>query len=143
MTEEEWQSLKIFVIDKFTNDPFVRDMDIKVESVEPKRAVFSLDVKHNRSNMFGIVHGGVLMTLADVGMGAACFSCNKKVVTLEANMSFLRSAPVGKHLIATGSVLHNGNRTLSCECDITDDEGRLCARGRGTFFVVGRIQEER
>ena len=104
MTEEEWQSLKTFVIDKFTNDPFVRDMDIKVESVEPKRAVFSLDVKHNRSNMFGIVHGGVLMTLADVGMGAACFSCNKKVVTLEANMSFLRSAPVGKHLIATGSI---------------------------------------
>jgi len=139
MTETEWKQIEDYVKEHFENDPFVNDMGIMVEKVEPRRVVMGLDVVHNRTNLFHIVHGGVLMTMADTVMGAVCFSCNKKVVTLEANMSFLRSAPEGRRLTAIGSVLHNGSRTLSCECDILDETGKLCARGRGTFFVVGHI----
>ena len=50
----------------FTNHNFIR-----LESVEPDRAVYRLEIRPESCNPYGIVHGGALYTLADDAGGAA------------------------------------------------------------------------
>ena len=118
----------------------VDHLGVKMDSVEEGKVVLSMDVAIHTTNGYRICHGGAFMTLADSSMGAVCFAYNKKVVTLEANISYLKRAPVGRHLRCVATCLHNGARTLSCACDIFDEENHLCAQARGTFFVVGKIE---
>ena len=118
----------------------VNHLGIKMDSVEEGRVVLSMDVAVHTTNGYRICHGGTFMMMADSAMGAVCFAYNKKVVTLEANISYLKSAPVGRHLRCVATCLHNGTRTLACACDILDEENHLCAQARGTFFVVGQIE---
>ena len=38
----------------------------------------SLTILHEHTNVYGIAHGGVIMTLCDTAMGAACLSFTQK-----------------------------------------------------------------
>ena len=82
------------------------------------------------------------MTLADTAAGAACLALNKKVVTINLGMEFMHSIPLTTHIIATGRVLHDGRRTMTCESEIRGEDGKLYAKGHGTFYVLGFFQEE-
>ncbi len=63
----------------------------------------------------------------------------KKTVTLEMNMNYIKAIQPETTVLAKATVLHNGSRTLVVEADIYDEAGTLYAKGRGTFFVVEKI----
>ena len=51
--------------------PFYQQMGIGVDSLEEARAILRLDATGAHLNADGIVHGGVLPSLADAAMGCA------------------------------------------------------------------------
>ena len=71
----------------------------------------------------------------DTAMGIACFTCDKGVVTLGMNMSFIRPVCEGR-IRAVGEVIHAGKHTMVCEGRVFDENGTLCLKSDGTFFVV-------
>ena len=78
--------------------------------------------------------------MIDTAMGIACFTCDKGVVTLEMNISFISPVCEGR-VYAEGEVIHNGKRTMVCEGRVFDEEGTLCLKATGTFFVVRNFEE--
>ena len=125
----------------YKQNPYVELLKINIDDVREGRVVLSMDIEKIHTNFYEMSHGGALMSLGDTAMGAACLSCNKKVVTLSFNMNFIKGAPLGTKLKATGIVVHNGSRTMVCETEFIDEHGKVFCKGTGTFFVLGQLLE--
>ena len=78
----------------------------------------------------------------DMAMGAAWLSVGKKVVTLDFNINILKSIDMEDAAIVKGMIIHNGRSTVVAECEVFNKDNKLCAKARGTFFVIGRLASE-
>jgi uncharacterized protein (TIGR00369 family) len=105
-------------------------------------SVVSMFVTHKHTNNRGVIHGGALVSLADMAMGLACHSLARRVVTLDLNISFTRRAKEGDTVKALFKVIHNGKTMMVVEGHIVDSSERLLAAARGTFFVVGQYNPD-
>ncbi len=121
-------------------NPFLALLGVRVTEYERGRVRLDMDVKHEHTNVHRIAHGGVAATMVDTAMGIACFTCDKGVVTLEMNLSFISPVCEGR-VYAEGEVIHNGKHTMVCEGRVFDEEGTLCLKSTGTFFVVRNFEE--
>ena len=92
-------------------------MGISVDSLEEARAILRLDATGAHLNADGIVHGGVLPSLAD-----------------ESNLRYVRPASAGP-VAAYGRVVQAHRSVAFTEVEIVDGEERLLARGGGTFLL--------
>ena len=86
----------------------------------------------------GVLHGGVLMTLADTA-GAVCAFLNlpagARTVTIESKTNFLGSVRNGT-VTARARPLHIGKTTIVVETDVLDSSGRRVARTTQTQAVL-------
>ncbi len=87
---------------------------------------------------FGIVHGGALAALAETVCSAATYNAvsgEGMVAMGQSNQaSFLRPISGGT-VHAVANARHRGRTTWIWDCELTDDEGRLCALVRMTIAV--------
>ena len=56
---------------RLKQNAFMQHNYIELESVEPDRAVFRLDIRPESRNPYGLLHGGAIYTMADNATGAA------------------------------------------------------------------------
>src|SRR5262245_44350341 len=86
----------------------------------------------------GVLHGGVLMSLAD-GAGGVCAFLNlpagSTTVTIESKTHFLRAIRSGT-VLARARPLHVGKTTIVVETDVFDSSGRRVARTTQTQAVL-------
>jgi uncharacterized protein (TIGR00369 family) len=87
----------------------------------------------------GILHGGVLMSLAD-SAGAYCAFLNLPegsggTATIESKTNFFRAVSEG-HVVALSRPLHVGRTTIVVETDLFDDRDRRVARVTQTQAVL-------
>jgi uncharacterized protein (TIGR00369 family) len=86
----------------------------------------------------GILHGGVLMTLADAA-GAVCAFLNlpegTRTTTIESKTNFLGAVREGD-VLARARPLHVGKTTIVVETDVFDANGRRVARTTQTQAVL-------
>jgi uncharacterized protein (TIGR00369 family) len=116
--------------------PFVRDLGIELTTVEPGRSRLELDVLPRHMNGWGVVHGGVMMTLLDVAMAVAARALEPAAngsVTVEMKTTFMQAGPPDGRLAATGVCVHRSTTLAFCEAEIRDVNDRLLARATGTF----------
>ncbi|PTX58342.1 uncharacterized protein (TIGR00369 family) [Melghirimyces profundicolus] len=88
------------------------------------------------TNRYKILHGGITATFIDTAMGSTVFQEmgeNRRSVTLDLNVSFLRPAVEG-WLTSHTQVIKKGRTILVLETKVRDEEGRGIARAAGTFF---------
>ena len=118
--------------------PFVEHLGIERQLADPGSSALLLAPRAEHLNSFGVVHGGVLMTLLAVARAAAARSLQvgSSVVTIEMKTSFLR--PARGLLSSTGRVIQRGATLCFAEASIADAAGRVCARASGTFKYVRR-----
>ena len=86
-----------------------------------------------------MLHGGVLMSLAD-SAAAVCAFLNlpegaKGTTTVESKTNFLRAVREGA-VTATSTPLHKGRRFVVVETELRDDEDRLVAKVTQTQAVL-------
>jgi acyl-CoA thioesterase len=96
----------------------------------------ALDVRPELLNPNGVVHGGVLFSIADTVMGAALYTTlapGENCATIEIKIHFLR--PVTKGTIRCRTrLVHRGSRVAVLESHIS--AGRLqVAQALGTFAI--------
>jgi 1,4-dihydroxy-2-naphthoyl-CoA hydrolase len=89
----------------------------------------------------GIVHGGAFAALAESICSRATYeavSDDGMVAMGQANQAtFVRPVTAG-HVHADARSRHRGRTTWIWDCELTDDEGRLCALVRMTIAVRPR-----
>ena len=89
----------------------------------------------------GILHGGVIMALAD-SAGGACALLNlpqdsSGTTTIESKTNFL-GAVRGGAVSATATPLHRGGTTIVVETAVRDEAGKLIAKVTQTQLVLRR-----
>lgn len=88
-------------------------------------------------NSGGIIHGGLLMYLADTAMGHLIIKMKgTPFVTLDLNTSFLKAEKSGK-LICTANFVKEGNSVAFVECHITNEAGDVLSVSQATFYRSG------
>lgn len=138
----ELTELQQQIVRFYHHNPFVEYLHMQVEPLADGGMQLVLPIDEIHTNLYGIAHGGVLMTMADTAMGAACLACNKKVVTISLTTDFMHAVPLTEKVIAHAKVMHDGRHTMTCECELTSKDGKIFAKGHGNFYVLGKFVEE-
>ena len=95
-----------------------------------------LEVTDRLLNFNGHLHGGVIYSMADTGMGGALFSClekDERCTTIEIKIVYLHAVTSGT-LTCETKLTHRSKRIAVLESEI-QNEGRLIAKAIGTFYV--------
>ena len=119
--------------------PLQSFLDFDIRDGPDGAVVAFLEVDDRHLNPNGIVHGGVVFTLADTAMGRATLAVlgdGQICASIEVSVRYLRPIPGGR-LVATASVLRAGRRIVHLECGITvDGDDRPVAVLQGSFAVL-------
>ena len=115
---------------------FMNYNHIEMETVEQDYAVFRLQVRPENRNVYGMVHGGAIYTLADNATGSAAHTDGRNYVTQSGTLHFLRNQREGS-IRAQARVRHRGRSTVLVAVDVVGDDGTLLASGEFSFFCIG------
>jgi len=131
------------IIEFYHQNTVIDFLEIDVVPTPDGEARLELCADSRHANLYSMAHGGVLTTMVDTAMGAKCLALNKKVVTISLNIEFMHAVMTNTPRIFTeATVLHDGRKTMVCECKILDARGKLYAKASATFFVIGHLLEE-
>ena len=91
-----------------------------------------------RCTAAGVLHGGYLMSLADVAAATLAFlnlPAGASTTTIESKTNFLAAVRSGS-VTARAEPVHVGRRTIVVQVDVTDDAGKLVTRTLQTQAVI-------
>jgi uncharacterized protein (TIGR00369 family) len=104
-------------------------------------ARFELEPAEWHYNVIGSVHGGILSTLADTGLGCAVHTklpAGTGYTSLDLTIKFTRVATVDSGVLTCeGTVVTIGRRTATAQARITDSAGRVIAHAVTTCLLIG------
>jgi 1,4-dihydroxy-2-naphthoyl-CoA hydrolase len=110
------------------------------------RAVAELSFRPDLSQLTGLFHGGVILSLADETATACALAAvipdgewdpAKFPLTIQLNANLIRNTNAGK-LIAEAIPLHRGRTSMVLQTTVRDDQGRVIAIVTATLLVLNR-----
>ncbi len=124
----------------FYSANFVRDLDIRLAGVGEGWCETTLAIQERLRQQHGLVHGGVIATLADHTAGGAARSVSGAgdVLTLEFKINFLRPSS-GDSLRCRATVLRAGRNSIIAEASVfatSADKEELVAKLMETLAVI-------
>ena len=116
--------------------PFVGHVGIKLEELEPDRAVLSLPFSEQVTTLGEVVHGGVIASLADTAAMAASWATeeipeNLRGTTVGLTISYLTAAS-SQDLTAEARVIRRGKNLCFVDVEISGSKG-LVAKALVTY----------
>jgi acyl-CoA thioesterase len=122
--------------------PFAWKLGFIVKAVQPNQVIIEMPIiAEEHANLLGVVHGGVLMALTDTAMGFACANQGSLPTTIDMNINFIKSIEAKGTIKAIANVIHHGRNTIVAEAEVFTLGSELAAKARGTFFVIGNLEE--
>ncbi len=124
--------------ERIATSPFHTWFGLRLLSIGDGQCEVAIDLSTDHHNMQGIVHGGVISTLADTAIGLAVRSGLPRGVThrtAQLSVNYLAKVEDGR-LLGSGRAVHTGRKMGYGEADITDGDGKLVARASATFIVL-------
>jgi uncharacterized protein (TIGR00369 family) len=122
----------------FRTSPMTDPWEPVYSKTTPQAVIIGLRLAKPHTNSRGIVHGGLITTLADNAMGLSCavqMSEPQRLVTVNLGIDFLGSANIGQWLAVETNFVKLGGSICFAQCLVTAD-GTPCARANGTFKVL-------
>jgi len=118
--------------------PFAAAQGFTLSAAAPDRVVGHVDWAPERCTTGGVLHGGVLMALAD-SAGAVCAFLNLPpgagTSTIESKTNLFRAVREGS-VTATARPVHVGRSTIGVQTELRDDRDRLVALTFQTQVVL-------
>jgi uncharacterized protein (TIGR00369 family) len=118
-----------------------RLLGFELAAAEHGRAVIRVRIGAKHLQVYGVVHGGILASLADTAAGFACYASLPKgtrLATIEMKINYLEPVEKGT-ILAEARVLRIGRTTAVAECDVRDTAGLLVAKALLTFSIGRRL----
>lgn len=123
---------------RFNAAPYYAHLGMQAESDHPGTARVTLRFDERLTQVYGGIHGGALLSLADAAINVALattFELGEVNATVELSMQFM--APAGKSsVVAQGRLTHRSSRLAFAECVLLSD-GAPIARAQGICHVRG------
>jgi uncharacterized protein (TIGR00369 family) len=119
--------------------PFAAALGVEVITSSPDEVRARVEWQPERCTTAGVLHGGVIMSLADT-TGATCAFQNLPdgaagTTTIESKTNFLRAVRDG-YAEAVSRPLHAGRTVVVVETDVADADGRPVAKVLQTQAVL-------
>jgi uncharacterized protein (TIGR00369 family) len=114
--------------------PFLDTCAIRPVSREEGRVVALVETGASHANSFGLVHGGVTLTLLDSCLGAAARFAEpeaENVMTVSLSVSFV--GPARGRITGEGRLVRRAGELVFCEGEARSEDGSLAARAQGVF----------
>ncbi|MDO8672023.1 MAG: PaaI family thioesterase [Dehalococcoidia bacterium] len=136
MTEDRqkhWDSL----LARSNRSPYYQLLGMSVAEIGEGRARLTIPVETKLHHGRGIVHGGVIASIAD---GAAAFTVYSLLEpglvtnTVELKINYLRPVSKGT-LTAEGRIVQKGKRIAVVDLEVWQDDGKLVAKGMATMMI--------
>lgn len=108
-------------------DRFAANNEIEIVDVKKGWAKAQVRLKQNHLNGVNIAHGGIIFTLADLVFSIAANSHGRVAVTLNASISFYKSAKEGTLITAESEELSLQHKVATYLVHIKDEAGELLA----------------
>jgi len=86
-------------------------------------------------NFAGVLHGGVIATLADVAVGQSLMVRGHRTTTVELKINYLRPI-TGSKVTARSHVLRIGKTLSTARVDVFDDKKNLAAVALVTYMLL-------
>ncbi len=93
-----------------------------------------VDFSEAGMNRAGIMHGGLVFSLADAASGLCVLATGNKCVTLNSTINYIKPVKEGR-LIAKGRPIHKGRTTWIIRVDLENEAEVLMASATFTMFV--------
>jgi len=121
--------------------PLAATLDMRADAYSADQVAISLDWAPSLCTAGGVLHGGVIMAVAD-SAGGACAMLNlpqdaSGTATIESKTNFM-GAVRGGSVTATSTPLHRGGTTIVVETEVRDSRGKLVAKVTQTQLVLRR-----
>jgi uncharacterized protein (TIGR00369 family) len=121
--------------------PMASVFDFAMTEVEVGRVTFECTPDESAYNPIGMVHGGLVCTLADSVLGCAVHTtldAGVAYTSVDLNVSYLRPVTIDSgRLRATGTVIKPGRKVAFGRAEILDAAGKVVATATGTCLVMG------
>ena len=104
-----------------------------------------LSITDGHLNPYGTLHGGVVYSLADSGMGGALSTLledDERCSTIEIKINYLTFMKSGR-LICHTKVIHKGKNIAFLESAIKNLEDKLVATATGTFNIFKTTEKKK
>ena len=119
--------------------PMCATLGITADTLGPDEVVLSIDWAHALTTGNDILHGGIVMALADSAGGACAFLNLPEgaggTATIESKTNFLAATRSGT-LKAHCHSLHIGKRVIVLETEIRNDDDKLVAKVTQTQTIL-------
>lgn len=127
------------VIDQvFKQDLFSQWLGIELVEIKEGSSKIKMLVRPEMINGLGIVHGGIIFSLADSSFAFACNNRNILSVALDTAINFIKPVHIGDILVAEAIEIHNGRSTGLYHVNITNQNGHLVSLFKGTCFRTSK-----
>ena len=115
-------------------DQIFRLFQMTIEELRPGYSRISMPFLDCMKNGWGVLHGGVICTLADIAFGAAAQEGQQTfVVSLSTSIEFLRPGKTGP-FTGEATLVRQGNVISNFDVQVRDGEGKLIARSMASGF---------
>lgn len=112
-------------------------LGMKVESFGNGEAVLAIDFDPKLLQPMGVVHGGVMATLADSAVAVALLGLLKELKnfsTIEMKVNYFRPFIKGT-MLAKARIIQKGNSIAVGDVDITDERGKPLGKALMTYKI--------
>jgi uncharacterized protein (TIGR00369 family) len=120
--------------------PIAGLFQFRITEVEDGLVVFECEPDESAYNPIGVVHGGLVCTLADSVAGCAVHSTlglGQGYTSIDIAVSYLRPVTTDSGVLrATGRVTKRGRRVAFAGAEITDGSGALVGTATSTCLVM-------
>jgi len=117
-------------------NPFGELIGLRYTGFDNESSQITLPVEKRLFNPHKVLHGGVIYSLADTGMGMALYPYledDELCTTVEIKIGYFGSVRTGL-LTCDSRVINKGRKIASMESEISNDK-TLIAKASGTFYI--------
>ena len=122
----------------FRKSPFTDPWEPLYSKRTAKGVTMALRLDKPHTNARGLIHGGLIASLADNSMGYSCAQAmggTSSLVTISLAVDFIGNAQLGQWLAAESEAIRTGNTICFAQSLIKADDA-VIARASATFRVV-------
>lgn len=124
--------------DRVARSAFHSWMGMELVGASPGRVEISLEAADHHLNLQGLLHGGIIATLADTAAGLAVRSMEppgRRHVTVQLDVHYLSPGRPGR-ITAVGTTVRMGASIAVAEARVADRRGRLMATATATVAMM-------
>ena len=113
-------------------------LQFTLEAIERGKATISLEVKHDMTNPYLNIHGGMMALVMDevIGWAVVSLDTDNHYTSLNLNVDFLYAIKEGDRLKATSEVIREGKKIIHVECRVYDMQDRLLGKATSNLIVT-------